>query len=225
MVDAAGSDGPPTIYFADMGYASYNNFAHVIENGQFFLIRCNDKRLKGILGRPIEDIKEVDCHVDRILTKTQSQKKRTRPHLSDRYRFVCKACPMDYLDDFSKEYDISLRIVRFEIEPGSYENIITNLPDIEFDLEDFKDLYHMRWDELCEPCSYTNFSIRNALHMGIPAIESSYKIFSPVRKTLLFYPHHLAIREPRLVWHLSPGLQSHVTAPKNARYSDLPLFS
>lgn len=38
-------------------------------------------------------------------------------------------------------------VARFEIAPGSYENIITNLPDIEFDFEDFKDLYHMRWDE------------------------------------------------------------------------------
>ena len=54
---------------------------------------------------------------------------------------------MDYIDDAHPEYDISLRVVRFEIEPGSYENIITNLPDIEFDFEDFKDLYHMRWDE------------------------------------------------------------------------------
>ena len=147
MVDAACSDEPPTIYFADMGYASYNNFAHVIENRQFFLIRCNDKRLKGILGRPIEDLKEVDCHVHRILTRTQSKKKRNRPDLSDQYRFICKACPMDYLDDIRQEYDISLRVVRFEIEPGSYENIITNLPDIEFGFDDFKDLYHMRWDE------------------------------------------------------------------------------
>ena len=57
---------------------------------------------------------------------------------------------MDYIDDAHPEYDISLRVVRFEIEPGSYENIITNLPDIEFDFEDFKDLYHMRWDELYE---------------------------------------------------------------------------
>lgn len=147
MVDVAGCSGPPTIYFADMGYASYNNFAHVIEHGQFFLIRCNDKRLKGILGRPTESLKEADCHVERILTRTQSRKKRSRPGLSDRYRFICQACPMDYLDDSRQEYDISLRIVRFEIAPGSYENIITNLPDTEFDFEDFKDLYHMRWNE------------------------------------------------------------------------------
>ena len=147
MVDAAGNDAPPTVYFADMGYASYNNFAHVIENGQFFLIRCNDKRLQGILGRPIEGLKEMDCHVDRILTRTQSKKKYSRPELMDQYRHTCKAVPMDYLDTDRTEYDISLRIVRFEIAPGSFENIITNLPDIEFDFDDFKELYHMRWNE------------------------------------------------------------------------------
>ena len=118
MVDAAGSNEPSTVYFADMGYASYNNFAHVIENGQFFLIRCNDKRLCGILGRPVDGLREMDCHVDRILTRTQSKKKFSRPEFSDRYRYTCAAVPMDYLDETRKEYDISLRVVRFEIEPG-----------------------------------------------------------------------------------------------------------
>lgn len=147
MVDAAGSDGPPTIYFADMGYASYNNFSHVIENGQFFLIRCNDKRLGGILGRKAVGLKEMDCHVERILTRTQSKKKRSRPLLSERYRHICQAVPFDYLDEGRGEYDISLRVVRFEIAPGSFENIITNLPELEFDFEDFKELYHLRWNE------------------------------------------------------------------------------
>lgn len=146
MVDTAGSSGPPTIYFADMGYASYNNFAHVIENKQFFLIRCNDKRLAGILGRPVDDLREMDVHVDRILTRSQAKKKRLRPELSENYRYTCMAVPMDYLDREHPEYDISLRIVRFEIAPGSFENIITNLPDTEFDFEDFKELYHMRWN-------------------------------------------------------------------------------
>lgn len=147
MVDAAGNDEPPTVYFADMGYASYNNFAHVIENGQFFLIRCNDKRLQGILGRPMEGLKEMDCHVDRILTRTQSKKKHRRPELMDQYRYICKAVPMDYLETDQDEYDISLRVVRFEIAPDSFENIITNLPETEFDFDDFKELYHMRWNE------------------------------------------------------------------------------
>lgn len=147
MVDAAPKSDPPTVYFADMGYASYNNFAHVIENGQFFLIRCNDKRLKGILGLPVDDLKEMDCRVGRILTRSQSKKKRTRPELSDRYRHICRAVPMDYINEKRSEYDITLRIVRFEIAPGCFENIITNLPEPEFDFEDFKELYHLRWSE------------------------------------------------------------------------------
>ena len=54
---------------------------------------------------------------------------------------------MDYIDDSRKEYDITFRVVRFEITPGCFENIITNLPDLEFDFEDFKELYHLRWNE------------------------------------------------------------------------------
>lgn len=48
------------------------------------------------------------------------------------------------MDDHN-EYDISLRVVRFEIALGSFENIVTNLSDLKFDFEDFKELYHMRW--------------------------------------------------------------------------------
>jgi len=37
-------------------------------------------------------------------------------------------------------------VVRFELADGSFEYIITNLPDLEFDIVDFKDLYHLRWN-------------------------------------------------------------------------------
>ena len=147
MVDAAGSDGPPSIYFADMGYASYNNYAHVIENNQFFIIRCNDKRLRGILGRSIDDLKEMDSHIECILTRTQSKKKRLHPDQPERYRYICAAVPLDYISEENPEYPISLRVVRFEITPGCFENIITNLPEQEFGFKDFKDLYHLRWNE------------------------------------------------------------------------------
>ena len=147
MVDTAGNDSPAKVFFADMGYTSYNNFAHVIENGHFFLIRCNDKKLRGILGRPVDSLREMDSRIDRILTRSQSKAKRSRPQRADQYRYICKAVPMDYLDDDHPEYDISLRVVRFEIAPDSFENIVTNLPESEFDFEDFKDLYHLRWNE------------------------------------------------------------------------------
>ena len=147
MVDAFGNDGVPTVYFGDRGFASYNNFAHVIENGNFFLIRCNDCRLQCILGHSIENLQEMDGWFDRILTRNQSSKKYSRPELSDNYRYVCPGVPFDYISQDHPEYDIKLHIIRFELSPGCFENNITNLPDDEFDFEDFKYLYFLRWGE------------------------------------------------------------------------------
>lgn len=150
MVDAAGT-GVPTIYFGDMGYASYNNFAHVIENGQYFLIRANDVRTCGILGlADMDGVRELDVHADLILSRSQSKKKRLQPEKTENYRHICSSVAMDFLPalaDGYSEYAISLRVVRFELSEGSFENIITNLPDIEFDMSSFKELYHLRWKE------------------------------------------------------------------------------
>ncbi len=151
MVDAAGSASGPTIYFGDMGYASYNNFAHVIENGQYFLIRANDARTSGILGLAgMDGIKELDAHADLILSRSQSKKKRLQPENAENYRHICGGVAMDYLpalEDGYAEYAMSLRVVRFELSGGHFENIITNLPDIAFDMGGFKELYHLRWTE------------------------------------------------------------------------------
>ena len=65
--------------------------------------------------------------------------------LLQNYRYVCKDVPMDFISENSTEYLLSLRIVRIVIAPGIYENLITNLPDIEFDMDDLKELYHLRW--------------------------------------------------------------------------------
>ena len=150
MVDSAGRGGS-VIYICDRGYASYNNFAHVIENGQYFLIRCTDRKTEGILGHSLEGVREMDFHVERILTRSQSRKKMTHPELAESYRHICSEVPLDYLTDDSPEYDISLRVVRVEVTPGSFENLITNLPDHEFDMDDFKELYHLRW---CQENAY-----------------------------------------------------------------------
>lgn len=146
MVDRSETDAP-VIYLCDRGYASYNAFAHVIENGQFFLIRCTDAKTEKILGAPLDGVTELDYHVDRILSRSQSKKKRLHPELEEQYRFVCQDVPMDYITQNHPEYKLSLRIIRIELSDGCYENLITNLPDLDFDIDDFKDLYHLRWNE------------------------------------------------------------------------------
>lgn len=150
MVDAAGprtAGSPASVYIADRGYASYNNFAHVIENGHYFLIRCTDKKAGSILGCSVEGMQALDTHVGRILTRSQAKKKRAHPELAEMYRYVCSDVPMDYITDARREYSIALRVVRFEVSPGSFVNLITNLPNHEFDMDDFKELYHLRWNQ------------------------------------------------------------------------------
>jgi hypothetical protein len=146
MVDSMGKSETPIIYLGDMGYHAYNNFAHVIENGHYFIIRTNDTNLGRILGRPVDGLFEMDCHVDLILSRSTSIKRMRHPELADRYRYISAATPFEYIDDEHPEYNMPLRIVRFLLPNGSFENIITNLPDHEFYLEDFMDLYHMRWN-------------------------------------------------------------------------------
>lgn len=146
MVDRSESD-TPVIYLCDRGYASYNAFAHVIENGQFFVMRCTDDKTEKILGFPLDNIRQLDYHVERILSRSQSKKKRLHPEQEEQYRFVCKNVPMDYITQGHPEYRLSLRIIRIELSDSCYENLITNHPELDFDFDDLKDLYHLRWDE------------------------------------------------------------------------------
>lgn len=146
MVDRSESD-TPVIYLCDRGYASYNAFAHVIENGQFFVMRCTDDKTEKILGFPLDNIQQLDYHVERILSRSQSKKKRLHPEQEEQYRFVCKNVPMDYITQGHPEYRLSLRIIRIELSDSCYENLITNLPELDFDFDDLKDLYRLRWDE------------------------------------------------------------------------------
>lgn len=146
MVDRSESD-TPVIYLCDRGYASYNAFAHVIESGQFFVMRCTDDKMEKILGFPLDNIQQLDYHVERILSRSQSKKKRLHPEQEEQYRFVCKNVPMDYITQGHPEYRLSLRIIRIELSDSCYENLITNLPELDFDFDDLKDLYHLRWDE------------------------------------------------------------------------------
>lgn len=135
------------IFLADRGYASYNNFAHVIEKKQYFVIHCTDAKTSKLLGFPLEGTKELDYYVDRILTRSMSKKHRLHPERSGDYRHVCRDVPFDFLNDKCHEYNMKLRVVRVEIAKDSFENLITNLPDVEFDMNTLKELYHMRWHQ------------------------------------------------------------------------------
>ena len=46
--------------------------------------------------------------------------------------------------DGSPSFDFECRVVRFKISDDTYESIITNLDESEFNIQDIKELYHLR---------------------------------------------------------------------------------
>lgn len=140
------SDSVP-IFIADRGFASYNVFAHAQERGFCFLIRANDKRFSRLLGSDFPDQECFDLQIHRILTRSNSRRKRLHPELEEQYRFISHEVSFDFIESGSGvEYPISLRVLRFKISEEGYENIITNLPADQFPMEEIKKIYHLRWD-------------------------------------------------------------------------------
>ena len=140
------SYGGHPIFIGDRGFSSYNFYAHATENGISFMIRAKDINTRRMLDmKTLPD--RIDSTAEIILTRSNAKKKWKRPDLAGRYRYICPDVSFDYLGAQSDaEYPLSLRIVRFEVAPGSYENIFTNLPADEFPIYEIKRIYRMRWN-------------------------------------------------------------------------------
>lgn len=138
--------GSKNVYIGDRGYCSYNNMAHVIEQGQYFLFRTKDIHSKGLACN--FDLPEEDSFDSEVkVTLVRSHSKKIMALASDRYkRFVDKATSFDYIEYGSCDtYDLSFRIVRFPLSEDSHECIITNLPADDFPPERIKECYFARW--------------------------------------------------------------------------------
>lgn len=144
LTDRYSYAGSP-IFIADRGFSSYNFFAHAMEKGIFFLVRAKDINAARLLNLKVLP-EHIDNNVEIILTRTQSIKKRKHPELNEQYRYICSETSFDYISPNSMdEYPMSLRIIRFEVAEGIYENIITNLSVDDFSPDEIKWLYHLRW--------------------------------------------------------------------------------
>ncbi len=145
MVDRYSSDKEKTaIFIGDRGYCSYNNMAHVIESGQYFLFRAKDIHSKGILSRfdyPKDESFDITVKVTLVRSNSKSIQ------IQEGYRrFIDKASAFDYIEYGShKTYELSFRIVRFALEDGSFESLVTNLPEDEFPADRLKEIYYSRW--------------------------------------------------------------------------------
>lgn len=132
------------VFIGDRGYCSYNNMAHVIESGQLFLFRAKDIHSKGLLGKfNYPDSESFDITVKVTLTRSNSKKIYSTQGYN---RFIDKATSFDFITYGSQDtYELSFRIVRFDLSDSSFECIVTNLPADEFPPQRIKELYFSRW--------------------------------------------------------------------------------
>lgn len=133
------------IYLADRGYASYNIFAHAINNGQLFLIRVAESFAKSLCGN---DPFWQDVEFDQM-KRIQIGRRRTKKLLQTKdYHFIPKRRRYDFIAPGSDEIDtLQLRVLKFPLTDNSSEYIVTNLPQYGFSLQDIKRLYNLRWNQ------------------------------------------------------------------------------
>ena len=149
MVDR--SDILNALLLADRGYESYNNLAHIQENGWSFLIRIKDNTtgIASGLSLPDSDIYDIPFHLE----LTRKQTNAVKGLLKDRnhYKYITSSHRFDYLPQKTRKhdptvfYDLHFRVVRFPISDSMCETIITNLDETLFPLCEIKKLYAMRW--------------------------------------------------------------------------------
>jgi hypothetical protein len=135
--------GEKVLVIGDRGYESYNVFAHMMVKGLKFLIRVKDKSKSSMLGS--FDLPKTDVYdqlVYRKLTRKQTKDIKSQPNL---YKFLPMNVQFDFLNEHVQFYPITLRVVRVQLDDGSFQCFITNLEENLFSAETIKTLYHMRW--------------------------------------------------------------------------------
>jgi len=132
------------VFIGDRGYCSYNNMAHVINKGQFFLFRTKDIHSKGLVkGFDYPEDETFDINVKVTLVRSHSKKLQNNEGYK---RFIDKATSFDFIKYGTMDtYELPFRIVRFALSESSYECIVTNLPTDEFPPERIKEIYNSRW--------------------------------------------------------------------------------
>ncbi len=95
-----------TLFIADRGYENYNIFAHVQENGMFYLIRAKDITSNGIVSslknHLPDDRESFDTSVSITLTKKQIKEVKAN---KETYRIIMKDTPFDFAGVCSSRSD------------------------------------------------------------------------------------------------------------------------
>lgn len=134
-----------TVITADRGFVSFNFFLHAKQSGCHYVVRAKDAYVRALLGTTsLPDT--LDTHVTRYLMRSSAKKFRKHPEHTEQYRIISSSTAFDFLEPGARdEIPVTLRVVRFQLKEGVFENIITDLPVEDFPPERIKWIYWKRW--------------------------------------------------------------------------------
>ena len=134
-----------TVLTADRGFASFNFFLHAERTGCHYVVRANDAYVRNLLGTAsLPNV--MDTRITRYLTRSRATGVRKHPDQPECYRVIPSQTTFDFLEPGAREeLPVTLRIVRFQLKDGIFENIITDLSVEEFPQERLMWIYRKRW--------------------------------------------------------------------------------
>ena len=114
-----------SIFIFDRGYNAMELYANIMSMNSYFIVRLKDRNYIGDRYK----ITENDAEIQLEITKERLKKFHNKS-LKEKY---------------SKIKHLNLRILTITLENGTTETLLTNIHDKNFTIEDFKELYNLRW--------------------------------------------------------------------------------
>ena len=144
MVDRSNIQDP-VIVIADRNFECWDTITQLQQKGWNYVIRIREH--KGFVsGLDLPDKEEFDMQINLSLTRKQS--KAAKELLKDRnhFRYIPRCVRCQPLDESAEPFhSIRFRVVRFRLDTGAFEVLVTNLDSEKFPPSELKKLYAMRW--------------------------------------------------------------------------------
>lgn len=147
MVNRLGKPSSRRLVICDRGYSSLDLMETIRDSNSDFLIRVSNT---GFISE-VKDMPLKEADIDISFTIVTNQTKETKK-LREQNKVKLLIGP----SKFGKEkknvswyhpapYLMRLRIVRFRLDTGEYETLVTSLDRRQFPIGKMKELYHLRW--------------------------------------------------------------------------------
>lgn len=137
------------IVIADRGFESFNVMAHFVESENLDLIlrvKQGKGAIREIASLPMTDL-DCDLTIGITTSQTKEDKAAGRHFIQTGSKKGKKNSEKTAISkwDFASPYNLKIRVVRFQLDTGKYETLVTTLPRDKFSSDDLKELYHQRW--------------------------------------------------------------------------------